>query len=139
MSENIGNKLPPPLRFDLGEKVTGEICRAVLLITVDAEGSPRVAVLSPGEVKALDERRLGIEVHGQTTTAKNLGRGSSALLWCVLDAAAYSMRGTPSPAKPSAQGYAAFEITLNDVLKDFQAGSPMVAGPTYKNLGSDRG
>ncbi len=135
MSEKIGDKLPQPLRFELGEKATGEICRAVLLVTLDEGGAPRAAILSTGEVKPLDERRIAIEVHEQTATAKNLARGGSALLWYVLDAAAYSMRGTVKQMKSDTAGYAAFEMTLSDVLRDFQAGSPMVAGPTYKNLG----
>jgi len=129
MSERIATIIPPPLRFEFGsEQGADKLCRAVLLVTADEDGAPRVAVLSYAEVKALDERRAAITVNAGTLTHRNLERGSDALLWCVLDGAAYSLRGSVK-----ADG-AAFELTLEEVLRDFYPEQPMMSGPMYRKL-----
>jgi hypothetical protein len=135
MSERIGETVPAPLRFELGQApVPGEIARAVLLVTVGDDAAPRVAVLSPAEVRAAGDRLIRVVVRSRSTTAANLRRGASALLWCVLDAAAYSVCGTCST--PSVESndpeFAAFDLTVRDVYRDFQADAPMVAPPTYR-------
>lgn len=129
MSENIGNAIPPPLRFELGkEQGADHLCRAVLLVTADDDGCPRVAVLSYAEVGALDERRVSIAVNEGTRTHHNLTEGRDATLWCVLDSAAYSLRGPVSKAANR------FELTVKEVLRDFYPESPMMSGPMYRRL-----
>lgn len=129
MSEKIGNTIPPPLRFELGtEQGADQLGRAVLLVTADDDGCPRVAVLSYAEVSALDERRLSIAVNEGTRTHRNLGASRDATLWCVLDSAAYSLRGS---VRGSANG---FELTVKEVLRDFYPESPMMSGPMYRRL-----
>jgi len=135
MAERIGNAVPAPLRFELGQApARGETARAVLLVTVCADGSPRVAVLSPAEIKAVGDKILHIEVRAGSTTAANLERDSKALVWCVLDAAAYSVSGTCSTSTESrgADGSVAFEPSVQDVYRDFEPESPMIAPPTYR-------
>ncbi len=132
MSEKIGNAIPPPLRFEMGvqEPVDG-LMRAFLLVTVDRDDQPRVAVLAPGEVKALDDRHLTFALHAQSTTQTNLRRGLGALLWCVLDGAAYSLRGGVQPLHEDG-GLVTFEMSVTEVLRDFYPDAPMVAGPTFR-------
>ena len=135
MSERIGDAVPAPLRFELGQApVPGQIARAVLLVTVGDDTAPRVAVLSPAEVRADGDRLIRVAVRSKSTTAANLRRGSSALLWCVLDAAAYSVCGTCSSASSQTDDpdFAAFDLTVRDVYRDFEPGAPMVAPPTYR-------
>ena len=63
MSEKIGNIIPPPLRFEMGAAEPHDSpVRAFLLVTVDQDDQPRVAVLSPTEIRALDERRLTVKL-----------------------------------------------------------------------------
>jgi hypothetical protein len=129
MSEKIGDSIPPPLRFELGsEQGADHLCRAVLLVTTDDDGSPRVAVLSYAEVGAVDERHASITVREGTRTHHNLETGREATLWCVLDGAAYSLRGAVSGSAD------AFELTVKEVLRDFYPESPMMSGPTYHRL-----
>jgi hypothetical protein len=135
MSERIGETVPAPLRFELGQApVAGETARAVLLVTVGDDAVPRVAVLSPAEVRTAGERLIRVVVRSKSTTAANLRRGSNALLWCVLDAAAYSVCGTCSVASEGAvdPDFAAFDMTVRDVYRDFEPDAPMVAPPTYR-------
>ena len=130
MSERIGNTIPPPLRFEFGsEQGSDKLCRAVLLVTADEDGAPRVAVLSYAEVKSLDDRRASVAVNAGTRTHHNCERGSGALLWCVLDGAAYSLRGSMKN-----MGDASFELTVEEVLRDFYPDQPMMSGPMYRKL-----
>ncbi|HEY5094170.1 MAG TPA: hypothetical protein VII69_03530 [Candidatus Eremiobacteraceae bacterium] len=135
MAERIGNAVPAPMRFELGQApVRGETARAVLLVTVCADGAPRVAVLSPAEIKVVGDKVLHIEVRAGSTTAANLERKSKALVWCVLDAAAYSVSGTCSTSTVSRDdpSRVAFELAVQDVYRDFEPESPMIAPPTYR-------
>jgi hypothetical protein len=135
MAERIGDTLPAPLRFELGQApAAGETARAVLLVTVGEDGAPRVAVLSPAEAKAVGDRMLRVAVRASSTTATNLRCGSKALLWCVLDAAAYSICGTcaVSAAPSDDPDFAVFEMMVGDVYRDFEQNAPMIAPPTYR-------
>lgn len=126
--------LPPPMLFELGREPDGDVCAALLLVTTDEDGAPRTAVLSPGEVHAPDARRLTLRVYATSGTAANLRAGRTALLWYVLDGAAYSIRGTPSAVTSDDAEHARFEIAVAEVLRDFSAQAPMVTGPTYRRL-----
>jgi hypothetical protein len=135
MAERIGETVPAPLRFELGQApIAGETARAVLLVTVGDDGAPKVAVLSPAEVRAVEDRHLRVVVRAGSTTAANLRRGSKALLWCVLDAAAYSVCGTCAVSSGLSEDpeFAAFEIAVRDVYRDFEQNAPMIAPPTYR-------
>jgi hypothetical protein len=135
MAERVGDTLPAPLRFELGlAPAAGETARAVLFITVGEDGAPRVAVLSPAEVQAVGDRRLRVVLRARSTTADNVRRGSMTLLWCVLDAAAYSICGTcvVSAAPSHDPEFAVFEMMVTDVYRDFEQNAPMIAPPTYR-------
>jgi hypothetical protein len=135
MAERIGEAVPAPLRFELGQvPVAGETARAVLLVTVCADGAPRVAVLSPAEVKVPGDKLLRVQVRAGSTTAANLERKSMALIWCVLDAAAYSVTGTCSTSASPCDDpeLVAFDLSVQDVYRDFEPQAPMIAPPTYR-------
>lgn len=133
MSEHIGNRLPAPLRFDFSAVVApGESCSALLLATVDADGSPRLAVLAPAEVVVCDERRLKLAAHEGSTTCANLLTRPRLALWCVLDAAAYTIKGTAVPAQRERAGWQSFDVDVESVWRDFEPAAPMIGGPTYR-------
>ena len=137
MSEKLGDKLPAPLRFDLGFEPRGaEHVRAVLLATVDEHGCPRIAVLAPHEIRVVDDRTMRFQVYANSTTSRNLARTARATVWCVLDAAAYSIQGaaTQSAAAPSHAESCSFDLEVSAVLRDFEPQAPMISGPTYKRL-----
>lgn len=136
MSEEIGSTLPPPLRFELGAHPTGDAAKAVLLLTSDADGAARVAVLASSELSVRDASHIGLRLHAGSKACANIKHSGQAALWCVLDAAAYSIRGTISraPAKVADTEFESFELTITSVLRDFQPGSPMISGPTYRRL-----
>ncbi len=142
MSQEIGSQLPPPLQFELGAHPTGGAPKAVLLLTTDADGHSRVAVLGAPELRVKDASHLEFAVHADSTTGANLTRSGTGALWYVLDAAAYCIRGTvggsQDPPRPHADSkgheFQTFELTVVSVLMDFQPSAPMVSGPTYRRL-----
>lgn len=134
MSESIGDVIPPPLRFEMGkEGKPGEPVHAFLLVSVDEGGCPRVAILAPSEVKALDEHRMAVSVQAGTHTARNMKRGSDVLVWCVLNAAAYSLCGAAEPVGEK-ERFATFHVTVRDVLRDFYSSAPMISGATFRRM-----
>jgi hypothetical protein len=137
MSEDIGPSLPPPLRFELGAHPTGEAAKAILLLTADADGTPRVAVLATPELTVRDAGHIGFRLHAASSACANVQRTGIVALWYVLDAAAYCIRGTAAkaPVKTAEPEVEVFELTITSVLRDFHPGAPMVSGPTYKRIG----
>lgn len=142
MSQEIGPQLPPPLRFELGAHPTGGTPKAVLLLTTDADGHSRVAVLGAPELRIKDASHLQFAVHADSTTGANLKRSGIAALWYVLDAAAYCIRGkVGGPKDPplhhadsDGDEFQTFELTVASVLMDFHPDAPMVSGPTYRRV-----
>ena len=135
MAERIGETVPAPLRFELGRRpAAGDAAHAVLLVTVGEDRAPRVAVLSPASPTVSGDRSIRLKVHANSTTAVNLARDAKALIWCVLDAAAYSICGTCEKSEPASGDldFAAFELSVVDVYRDFEPASPMIAPPTYR-------
>lgn len=140
MSQEIGSQIPPPLLFELGAYPMGGLPKAILLVTSDADGSPRVAVLGAPELSVRDTSHLRFNVHQASTTCANLKRTGKGGFWHVLDAAAYCIRGNVSGSKglSGSEGagaeYESFELTVTSVLMDFTPEAPMVSGPTYKRI-----
>ncbi len=64
----------------------------IQLVTADPQGWPRVALLSAGEVVAVDPMRLRIALWPESHTTENLARVGQATLTFVFDNAAYSVR-----------------------------------------------
>jgi Pyridoxamine 5'-phosphate oxidase len=134
MSQEIGPALPPPLRFELGAHPAGGIPKAVLLLTIDSDGAPRVAVLAAPEITVRDQTHIEFGINASSSTHHNLQRSRKAALWYVLDAAAYCIRGEAKHIAANQDGFESFEMTVTSVLKDFQPEAPMVSGPTFKRV-----
>ena len=137
MPKALGKALPAPLRFEIGEhSAQSDVMRAILLVTIDADGEPRIATLAASKITWCDERRLLVQVLAGSSAERNLASGRTALLWNVLDAAAYSIRATPAAAsqQPRDSNCRAYEFSVIEVARDFEPGAPMIAGPTYRRL-----
>jgi Pyridoxamine 5'-phosphate oxidase len=145
VSSLIGDRLPAPLRFEFGmPPAPGAQSHAVLLATVDEGGTPRIAVLSTAEIVAADERRLRVKLRTGSSSLANVAARGKAAIWCVLDAAAYTIKGTARFASgPSDEGWQAVDFEVESVWRDFEEGAPMIGGPTYRapaiDETSDRG
>jgi len=88
---------PPELPGELAALLDGSdldrrVGLTIELLTVDPEGWPGVALLSVGEVVALDGSTLRLALWPGTRTTANLTRSGQGVLALVHDGAAYTLR-----------------------------------------------
>src|SRR5437763_9898452 len=88
MSRELGNELPEALLSLLdGRDLPGRMAKAILIATVDTNGWAHPALLSYGEVVALDAHRLRVATYRSSRTTANLRR-SGRLTLCLIEAGA---------------------------------------------------
>ena len=121
MSRELGNELPAALLALLdGRDLPSRIGKAILIATVDSQGWAHPALLSYGEVVALDARKLRLATYGSSRTSSNLRR-SGRLTLCLIEAGiAYYVkaRAVEQQSAPELAGLARFEATVEQVLAD---------------------
>ena len=134
MSDHIGDRLPAPVRREFGLRPgSGEAANAVILGTIDEDGSVRFAVLSTAELSPIDDRHLHIALAKESTTRSNLIARKAVSLWYVLDAAAYTIKGRMTkPGSAAQDGRSMFEVEIESVWRDFRPDAPMTYGPMYR-------
>ncbi|MDQ2816731.1 MAG: hypothetical protein M3T49_00790 [Candidatus Eremiobacteraeota bacterium] len=136
MSEAFGDSLPKALCCELADAAApGGAAKALLLVSVDGAGHPRVCVLSIGEVQVIDPKRLAAYVKRGSATHENLLAARPVVLWCVLAGAAYSVKAKPALAQKTAADDERdrFELNISEVLRDFHPGAVLIGGPTYRS------
>ncbi len=121
MSRELGNELPAAL-FSLldGHDLPARMGKAILITTVDAQGWAHPALLSYGEVVAINARTLLVATYLSSRTSSNLRR-SGRLTLCLIEAGmAYYVktRALEQQASPDLPGIARFEATVEQVLAD---------------------
>lgn len=141
MSRELGNELPAMLLSLLdGSDLAARLGKAILITTVDAQGWAHPALLSYGEVVAIDARRLRLATYAGSRTTSNLRR-SGRLTLCLIEAGmAYyvktrALERDPSPNLP---GLARFEATVEQVLsdqarEDLEPGARITAGIEFED------
>ena len=122
MSIEVGSSLPKPLLDRLrGDDLATRLGIVVLILTNDERGWPHPAMLSYGEMVALDARRLRLAVQCTSRTAANLRR-SRRITFCFVEAnMIYYVKATvglPLDPMPAFPGLARFEATVESVLAD---------------------
>jgi len=134
MSTHIGDRLPAPVRFEFGVAPgPGEPAKAVILGSIDKDGSIRFAVLSMAEISPIDDKRLGVALAADSMTCSNLTQRKAMSLWYVLDAAAYTIKGRMTkPGSAAHDGRTMFEVEIESVWRDFRPDAPMTCGPMYR-------
>lgn len=107
------------------------------LITVDADGAPRVALLSVGEVIATGDRDLALALWPGSRTTANLQRTAQALLAFVDDGAAYRLR-LQAHRRPdvlvAGEARAVFDAPVVSVTRDAVPYARLRGGITYELL-----
>jgi hypothetical protein len=107
----------------------------ILLLTTSGEGWPQVAMLSVGEVLAVDDRRVRLALWPGSGTTANLTRGGQATLMLVVGADTYYLRARsrrlPDLALPQGPR-ACFEAEVDDVLVDLVAYATVTSGIDFR-------
>ncbi|MFL5312659.1 MAG: pyridoxamine 5'-phosphate oxidase family protein [Myxococcales bacterium] len=121
MSRELGKELPEALLSLLdGRDLTGRMAKAILIATVDSNGWAHPALLSYGEVIALDARRLRVATYRSSRTTANLRR-SGRLTLCLIEAGtAYYVKAQAVEQRADAglPELARFEAAVEQVLAD---------------------
>jgi len=122
MSREVGSSLPRPLLDRLrGDDLAARVGFAVLILSIDEGGWPHPAMLSYGEMVALDSRRVRLAVHQRSGTAANLQR-SRRITFCFVEAnMTYYVKATVGLPPAPMQAFphlARFEATVQSVLTD---------------------
>jgi len=143
MSRSAGNEVPPALAAALdGSRLEAAAGLTVLLLTVDADGWPRLAMLSAGEVLATGARALRLALWPDSRTTTNLDRSDRATLAAVLDGAGWYLRCTasrqPDLALPGGRRLASFGLTVDETLEDQVPYAELTTGIGFRLLEPDR-
>jgi len=122
MSRPLGNELPEALLSLLdAHDLPSRAGKAILITTIDAQGWPHPALLSYGEVVAVDARRLRLATYRSSGTSENMRR-SGHLTLCLVEAgmAYYLKTRAVEQESPWARfpELARFEATVEQVLLD---------------------
>src|ERR671930_279405 len=93
MPTSLGPRLPTKLEtLFAGTDLASGIGETFLLLTVDADGWPHMAMLSVGELVAADPGTLRAALWLHSTATRNLAREERGLLALVHDGAGYYLR-----------------------------------------------
>jgi hypothetical protein len=136
MTRSIGNQLPDPLHKLLdGTDLAERVGLTFLLLTIDEHGWPQVAMLSVGELLAIDPRivRAGLWLHSGTTN--NLMRDGRATLVLIANGNGYyvrtmARRGPDLDLGPEGR-LAYFVLHVADVQEDSTDYATLTSGVTF--------
>ena len=113
---------------------------AIVVCTVDAEGSPHPAMLSYFEVLAADRRNLRLAVYGHSQTCANMRERGKATLIIIDQNLVCYIRGQVReivPAMKSASFNAMLslridQVTFDEPPPDLEPGALVTSGITYR-------
>jgi hypothetical protein len=137
MTRPVGDELPDPLYAALSADWLGEReGLAFLLLSVDPDGWPHQAMLSVGEVVALDRRRLRLALWPDSTTTRNLTERPKATLAAVLEETGYTVRvvvrAAGEFATPLAGRLACFDASVEEVAADVVPYAVLESGVRFR-------
>lgn len=137
VTRSVGDRLPENLQSLLsGSDLATREGLTFLLLTNDDEDWPQVAMLSVGEIVAVDPRTLRAGLWLHSGTSKNLTRSARATLVLIADGAGYYLRLTARRGKDldlGAEGRLAyFVLNVEDVQEDSADYAALTSGVTFK-------
>lgn len=137
MSRSAGSELPAALRERLdGERLEEKVGLTVLLLTIDVDGWPRVAMLSAGEVLAAGPRTVRLALWPGSSSTANLARDGRCTLAMVHAGSGWYVRcaGIRGPDLKPRRGRALafFELTVGEVLEDAVAYARLLDGIRFE-------
>src|SRR5262249_46160453 len=96
MAKHLGDKLPREMLAALdGRELDHKYGETYIVMTTDADGTPRPCMLSAGELLALDERHIRMALWPNGHTGANLRRGGRVVICYVAPNLVFYVRGRP--------------------------------------------
>ena len=122
MARELGNALPDLLCELLGGRdLSARMGQAILISTTDAEGWSHPALLSYGEMVAVDARRLRLALYRTSRTSGNLRRNGKLTVCLIGPNMAYYIKAAAGAPQDPMEGFvhlARFEARIESVLAD---------------------
>jgi hypothetical protein len=138
MSRLLGKELPDSLLEYLGGKIARQARNVILVVTVDPEGWPHVAMLSHWEVLARDKRNIRMATYASSSTTANLQRTGKTTLVITYGGTTYYIKTTAALLlrnRSGDQSNCIFNLTVDKVLQDELQGTEIATGITYSEKG----
>lgn len=137
MTRSLGNHLPDSLRQLLdGSELASHEGLTFLLLTTDEGAWPHMAMLSVGELVAIDARTLRAGLWLHSSTSKNLTRAGRATLTVIANGNGYYVRVTAERGPDldlGAEGRLAyFRMQVQDVEEDSADYATLTSGVTFR-------
>ena len=137
MTRSLGDQLPDALSQLLdGSDLASREGLTFLLLTTDAAGWPHMAMLSVGELVAMDQRTLRAGLWLHSSTSNNLTRAGRAMLTLIADGNGYYVRLTAQRGPDldlGAEGRLAyFVMQVEDVQEDSADYATLTSGVTFR-------
>jgi len=122
MARSLGSVLPPEVAAALdGRRLADRVGDTYLLLTTSEAGWPHVAMLSAGEVLAVNGSELRLGLWPGTRSSENLARSGQSLLMAVRPPMTYYLRlrvGALGEVPVEDRRLAVFAAKIEDVLED---------------------
>lgn len=141
MAQALGNTLPDVLLERLsGRDLPAGMGKAILITTTDPQGWPHPALLSYGEVVAVDARRLRLATYRTSGTSGNMRRDGKLTVCLIDEGMAYYVKTRVREEQDPMPGFpelARFEATVEQVLvdqarEDLEPGAGVTGGITFR-------
>jgi hypothetical protein len=120
----LGPEVYDLLRFDNSERKNV----VIMLLTSDDSGYPRVALLSPYQILALDSKHLIISVYRESKSNKNLQEKKKATLVVITPPSIRYVRVADGPSKSNGESIEQLhELFVEEERSDFSPEAPIKA------------
>jgi hypothetical protein len=145
MSKRLEPVLPERVYQLLGgEQLDQHLNKVLLLITLDKNRFPYVAMLSLLEVIAADRQNIRMAPWNNSTTTANLRRDGKVTLIVVDEAMAYYIQGTASELSRDLEGFpgmAKINLRIQSILEDkaldYEGAARVTTGIRFENPDMD--
>ncbi len=136
MSVSLGAEIPAEVAAVLTGREEGPGADlAIPIITLDAEGRPHPAMLSPREVTARSLSLLTLILYGRSSTTGNIRRDGRVSLIVIEGPAAYYIKGRAAETSAPAgglPGMAYFAMRVEEVFKDVEEDAPLTSAIRFR-------
>ena len=137
MPRSLGDQLPDSLcRLLDGSELASREGLTFMLLTTDDAGWPHMALLSVGELVAIDVRTLRAGLWLHSSTSKNLTQAGRAMLTLIADGNGYYVRLAArrgADLELGAEGRLAyFVMQVEDVQEDSADYATLTSGVTFR-------
>lgn len=137
MSRSLGASLPPQLtRLLDGAELPAKVGLTIQCCTVTEVGWPHLAMVSVGELLALNATTLRLALWETSSSVRALTLSGRCTLALVHDGAGYLVRCTARRRSdvqaPNGQSLAAFDLSVAEVIEDVAPYAVLTGGITYR-------